>query len=272
MLNLKRHSVKSSTLSHSGLSLATIAVLLGSMVIAPLSVSAQPLFRQRAFYNQANRPSGTYYPRFSNGTTISQSFSNTVIPAGTSIPLTSADGNSIQVRRGETRALTLQTAANLRSSNGAILVPAGSQVSGQLRPSQDGVVFIAQSIKLSNGQELNLNARSQELYGFETKSKGASAFDVITGTLAGAGTATIVAGTTGDRRIDALEVLGGAAAGALAGWGLPTAGVLGGGSEEIMTINPSQDLTVTLQSPLSLNGNSVSYTGDYDYNRNSNVW
>jgi hypothetical protein len=251
------------------LSLATIAVLMGALVSAPLSVSAKPLFRSGN--SSLPRPSLNTLP---NRYTLSQSFNNGVIPAGTAIPVVYPEGETLQIRRGETRTLSLKTAVNLRQGNGAIVIPAGSTITGQLQPTNQGVIFVGQAVTLPNGQEVRINAVSQELVGFTSQNQGATAGDIIKGTLAGAGTATIIAGTTGDRRINALEVLGGAAVGALAGWGLPSAGILGGGTVEVMTINPSQDLTLTLQSPLSVNGNSVSYSGDYNYNygRNANYW
>jgi hypothetical protein len=141
------------------------------------------------------------------------------------------------------------------------VIPQGSDVVGQLRPTAEGVQFIAQQIILPNGQWAALNAISQEIVGFTPQNQGATAASIITGTLAGAGTATILAGTTGDRHINALEVLGGAAFGALAGWGLPAAGILGGQTQEVLTLNPEQDLTLTLQAPLTLNGNQEVYRG-----------
>jgi hypothetical protein len=90
------------------------------------------------------------------------------------------------------------------------------------------------------------------------------------GTLAGAGTATIISGTTGDRRITPLEVLGGAAVGALAGWGLPAANIIGGGTEEVLTVS-NQDLTLMLQSPLTINGSQVQ-TLPTNNNNNNGGW
>lgn len=249
------------------LSLATIAVLVGTLVSPPLSVSAKPLFRS----GNANlsRPSRTHLP---NRPPLNQSFNNGVIPAGTAIPVVYPEGASLQIQRNETRTLNLKTAVHLRQGNGSVVIPAGSTIRGQWQRTHQGVIFVAQTVTLANGQEVRINAVSQELVGFTSQNRGATAEDIIKGTLAGAGTATIIAGTTGDRRINALEVLGGAAVGALAGWGLPSAGILGGDPLEVMTIDPSRDLTLTLQSPLSVNGNLVNYSGDYNYGRNAGYW
>ena len=246
---------------------AAIAVLLvGTTLVGSfVPVSAKPMRRQtNTSYNlfRSPYPSSTYNRSLSVPTynrNQSQTFSNPSpgsIPVGTTIPMTFNDSETIQISPNESRTLTLNTASNVRQANGNILIPAGSQVLGELRPSRNGVQFFAQQITLSNGQRLNFNATSRELVGFQTVNQGASTADIVTGTLAGAGAATLIAGVTGDRHINALEVLGGAAFGALAGWGLPQAGIIGGGTKEVMTIDPSQDLTLTVQSPLYLNNTS----------------
>ena len=246
---------------------AAIAVLLvGTTLVGSfVPVSAKPVGRQtNTSYNllRSPSPSSTFnrnqsVPTFNRNQ--GQTFSNPnqgTIPVGTTIPMTFNESETIEISSNESRTLTLYTASNVRQSNGNILIPAGSEVLGELRPSRNGVQFFAQQITLKNGQRLNFNATSRELVDFQTVQVGASTADIVTGTLAGAGAATLIAGVTGDRHINALEVLGGAAFGALAGWGLPQAGIIGGGTKEVMTIDPSQDLTLTVQSPLSLNNTS----------------
>lgn len=245
---------------------AAIAVLLvGTTLLGSLvPVSAKPIRRQPTTDYDFTRssPASNYKPSSTYNRRQSQLFSNPSqrnIPVGTSIPVFYNDGETIKISANESRTLSLNVASNIRQADGTILVPAGSEITGQLRPSGNGVQFFAQQITLNNGQRLALNATSRELTNFQSENEGASTSDIITGTLAGAGTATIIAGITGDRTIDALEVLGGAAFGALAGWGLPQAGIIGGGTKEVMMIDPSQDLTLTLQSPLLLDNSSSQY-------------
>ncbi|MGH2416518.1 MAG: hypothetical protein ACRDEA_23050, partial [Microcystaceae cyanobacterium] len=114
-----------------------------------------------------------------------------------------------------------------------------------------GSRFVAQELRISQDEQYSLNATSQVVTRTETIEEGASAGEILGGALAGAGAATLIAGLTGDRRIDALEVLAGAAVGTLAGWALPETGVLGGGSQEVISIDPNQDLTLTVQSNLT---------------------
>jgi hypothetical protein len=251
--------------------LLTTALLMGGLLGSLAGpVEARPRFN-RGNSNAAqnsNRWSNTnpypYAPR--SNTSISQLY-NVEVPAQTMIPV-AVDQGQITLKRGETRAVSLRTTTALRQSDGVTIIPAGSEIIGQFRPIANGnaMQFVAQQLVLNTGEYLPINARSRELVGFQTVNKGATASDVIMGTLAGAGTATIISGTTGDRRITPLEVLGGAAAGALAGWGLPAAGILGGGSEELLTVS-NRDLTLMLQSPLRI-GNGQTQTVPTNNNGN----
>ncbi|MFN9176219.1 MAG: hypothetical protein ACK58N_17385 [Synechocystis sp.] len=256
--------------------LLTLALLLGGL-LNPFggTVEAKPRY-QRLSTNAsqgAKLPSNPYpYAPRSDSRLSQQQYNNQLeIPAETLIAVTLDQGKPFTIKKGENQSLTLRTTNPLRLTNGAIAVPAGSEIVGQFRSVANGagVQFVAQQVVLRNGQYLTINSRSRELVGFEQRNSQATAADVITGTLAGAGTATIIAGTTGDRRINALEVLGGAAVGALAGWGLPTAGILGGSNEEVMTIS-SRDLTLMLQSPLRLEAQQQ--PNSPPYNSGNRTW
>jgi hypothetical protein len=114
-----------------------------------------------------------------------------------------------------------------------------------------GVRFIAEEIRLDGGNRtILLNATSRLITTTETVRKGAKTQDILVGTVAGAGAATEIAALTGDSKIEVLDVLAGAAVGTLAGWGLPTAGIVGGSSVQLYSVNPDRDLNITLQSPL----------------------
>jgi hypothetical protein len=182
-----------------------------------------------------------------------------VVTAGTPIPVSANENNKITIGPNESRSLTLTVAAPIRDPYGNLVIPAGSRIQGQLQPAGDGIQFVASQIQIGN-QWQSLNAVSDIVTTTETVKQGATTADILKGTAAGAGTATIIAGTTGDRHIDALEVLGGAAFGALAGWALPTAGIAGGGTQEVIVIYPNRDLTLILQSDLDLGGQpSISF-------------
>lgn len=187
-----------------------------------------------------------------------------VIPAGTPIPVRFQKAQKILVTREETLPLALTVAADISDQNGQVGIPAGSQIIGQIEPAGQGARFVARELRLPNRKRIPLSATSAVVIRTETIQEGASAGEILGGTLAGAGAATLIAGLTGDRRIEALEVLAGAAVGALAGWALPAAGVLGGGSQELLAIDPNRDLTLTVQSDLFLEsrrGNGYSRLG-----------
>ena len=177
------------------------------------------------------------------------------IPQGTLIPVAYPQSEQIRIKQGEYLPLELQVSANLRDSNGNLLIPAGTKISGQLEPTTQGTRFVAREMVLNN-QWIPLNATSAVVSRTETVNEGATVGNILSGTFAGAGTATIVAGTTGDRRIDPLEVLGGAALGTLLGWGLPEGQIIGGGEHQEVVIDPNRDLTLTLNSDLSVLANA----------------
>ncbi|MGK7945570.1 MAG: hypothetical protein AB4058_13970 [Microcystaceae cyanobacterium] len=173
-----------------------------------------------------------------------------MVEAGTRIPV-AYDEDTLTLEQGQVIPLTLIIASPVRDRNGRVIIPAGSEVEGQLEPAGQQVRYVAREIRIDRDTFLTLDAASDVVGRVETVDIGANTVDILKGTVAGAGAATILAGTTGDRRIDALEVLGGAAFGTLAGWALPTAGIAGGGTKEVITINPNRDLTLVLQSDLS---------------------
>ncbi|MBE9241192.1 hypothetical protein [Synechocystis salina] len=251
--------------------LLTTALLMGGLVTSFTSpVEARPRpNRGNAAQNSKRWNDNNPYPYAPRSSYNIGQLYNVEVPAQTMIPV-AVDQGQITLKRGETRAVSLRTTTALRQSDGVTVIPAGSEIIGQFRPIANGnaMQFVAQQLVLNTGEYIPINARSRELVGFQTVNKGASTSDVIMGTLAGAGTATIISGTTGDRRITPLEVLGGAAAGALAGWGLPTAGILGGGTEELLTVS-SRDLTLMLQSPLRI-GNGQGQTVPTNNNGNGN--
>ena len=255
--------------------LLTLALLVGGLLNPFVgTVEAKPRYQRvstpaRSAVNYPNNPY-PYAPPADYRLSQQYNSNRLEVPAETLIPVSLDQGQGFTIKKGENQSLTLRTTSPLRQANGAIAVPAGSEIVGQFRPvaNGSGVQFVAQQLILRNGQFLPINAQSRELVGFEQRNRQARASEIITGTLAGAGTATIIAGTTGDRRINALEVLGGAAAGALAGWGLPTAGIIGGSTEEVMTVS-SRDLTLILQSPLYLDPNQSRDANQYNpRNRN----
>ncbi|MGL4883707.1 MAG: hypothetical protein ACRC8K_22005, partial [Waterburya sp.] len=152
--------------------------------------------------------------------------SNTV-PEGFLIPVEYKE-EKILVTPEETVPITLSVAANVKDSRGNILIPYGSEISGQIQPSdeqssddeqssneQSGSQFVAEEIVFPDGTSHSIDAVSDVVTRRETVEKGANAGDILTGAAIGAGAAAILSDIFGD--METLEVLGGAGAGALGG-------------------------------------------------------
>lgn len=180
-------------------------------------------------------------PRSNRERTVSP---NTV-PRGFVIPV-EFDEEKILVTPEETVPVTLYVAANVRDSRGNTLVPYDSEIVGRIEPSEDesGSLFVAREIVFPNGNSQSIDAVSRVVTRRETVKKGANTGDILKGAAIGAGAAAVLSEIFGD--IGAIEVLGGAGAGALAGL------LLGGNQVELISIDPNNDLDLTLQTDLAV--------------------
>ena len=167
------------------------------------------------------------------------------IPRGFVIPV-EYDEEKILVTPEETVPLTLYVAADVKDNRRNILIPYDSEIVGEIRPNaaRTGSFFVAQELILPDGTTQPINAFSQVVTRRETIKKGANAGEILKGAAIGAAAATVLAEIFGD--IDFLEVLGGAGAGAIAGL------LLGGNEVELVSIDPNNDLHLTLQTDLAL--------------------
>lgn len=168
------------------------------------------------------------------------------LPAGTTLTMSYAESEKIVVLPDETAPLTLTVSQAITDSTGRVLVPAGSQVVGELRPSGSGSQFVAQELVLTGGQRVAISATSQTVTTTETIRRGASFGETLAGAVLGSGAAAAISRTTGDQSVGALEVLAGTATGAT------LARIFGRDRVDVIAINPSQDLNLTLNQPLVL--------------------
>ncbi len=168
------------------------------------------------------------------------------LQAGTTLMMAYADSDKIVVLPDETAALTLTVAQSITDSMGRVLVPAGSQVVGELRPSAGGSQFVAQELVLTGGQRMAINATSQTVTTTETVRRSTTFGETFAGAVLGSGAAAAIARTTGDQRVDTLEVLAGTATGAT------LARIFGRDRVDVIAINPNQDLTLTVNETLVL--------------------
>ncbi len=218
-----------------------LALTLGmtSTSLAPFALSnaanAAPLFPSQPY------PQSPQYPSTQQAQT-----SQVRIPRGTVLPVT-YDKDRIIVAPNETSAVTLKIARNVRTSSGLLLIPAGSQVEGELRPSQGGTQFFAKTLILTNGDRLAIDAYSNVVTRTETIKKGADVGAILTGAGIGAGAAAIIGVITGNHRISKTNVLIGGGLGALGQF------LLRRGSADVLVVNPQTDLSLTLNNSLALN-------------------
>jgi len=214
--------------------------------------------------------------------------------AGSTIAVNYTAAPQIVLQPNETVNLTATVSSDVRNSQGVVAIPAGSQVIGQIVPTNGGSQFVAQSVVI-NGQQYSLNASSKVIQtkrsvrdpnlaltlGGAALSTGVAAIiggtsgdrlhnagnlilagsvgaavgsnqnrnigstirDAAIGAALGVGTSVI----TGDRTITPKKVATGAALGATVG------GVLDRSSTgEVVVINPSTDLTLTVNSNVTL--------------------
>jgi hypothetical protein len=239
---------------------SSIALAIAATTVSPwlalTSAHAEPLFRS---------------PGSSSGSTYPSNFNQSLVPAGTQIPV-DFDKEKILVTKEETVPVTLKVAANLKTPNGATLIPFGTQIVGRIQPvgggtqatstssqtvngssqsttttSQStgaGSQFVAEKLVFADGRQVPINGTSAPVSKTEVVKKGADTGDILEGAAIGAAASAVLSGVFG--KIDVEEVLGGAGVGALAGL------LLGGNQAELITINPKTDLAVTLNSDLAL--------------------
>ncbi|MTJ53985.1 S-layer homology domain-containing protein [Anabaena sp. UHCC 0253] len=168
------------------------------------------------------------------------------IPQGTTIPVKYEKAEKILVTKDETAPLTLMTSQNIITQNGTVIIPAGSQIVGELKPAQNGSQFVAQKLILTSGQEYQISATSNVITKTETVRKGTSTSTIIKNTALGAAAAAAVSAVTGDRAIATEEVLGGAGIGALIGL------FFGKSSVDLIAIEPNTDLQLTMNQDLPI--------------------
>ncbi|MBW4464866.1 MAG: S-layer homology domain-containing protein [Pegethrix bostrychoides GSE-TBD4-15B] len=167
------------------------------------------------------------------------------LPAGTMLTVRhSSKKILISPQEPDPVPLTLLVDRDVVSDN-RVLIPANSQVVGELRLEGEGARFYAKELVV-DGTSLPLNATSGIVTNTQRVTKGANALEIAAGAALGAGAAAAITGLTGDREVELVTVLGGGAAGALAGF------FIGRDSATLISINPNADLGLTLNTPLAM--------------------
>ncbi|MBG0744289.1 MAG: conjugal transfer protein TrbI [Cylindrospermopsis raciborskii KL1] len=173
------------------------------------------------------------------------------IPANVTLPVT-YEKEKIILQPGERIPLTLRIANDIMDSNRNILIPVNSEVTGELTPvnlggnNRKGVRFVATELVFPNGKTQTISANSRTISKTETITKGSDTGQILTDAAIGAGAATLIALVTGNKKVEVLEPIGGAAAGALASV------LLRKNRADVFVLRPEQDLAITLTSNLVL--------------------
>lgn len=170
------------------------------------------------------------------------------IPAGTAIPLRYTNADRILLAKNEPQPtpITLTVAQNVVTADGTVLIPAGSQVAGQLTVSQGAAQFNATELILPNGQKTAIAATSEPITTTESIRRGTNTGTILKDAALGSAAAAGIAAVTGDRNIKAGEVLIGTGVGALAGL------IFGGDRIDLISIRPNTDLNVRLTNELTV--------------------
>jgi hypothetical protein len=176
------------------------------------------------------------------------------IPSGVSLPVTS-DKDKIVIKPGESASLTLRIASDITDNNRNLLIPARSEVVGRLEPvyldnnysgSRQGVRFIAQELIFPSGRRQQINASSRTYSRIEKVTQSPSTGQVLTDAGIGAAAGLLGSLVTGDRKVNDIKPIVGAAAGAGASV------VLRKQQVDAFVIRPRDDLRITLDSNLIL--------------------
>ncbi|AFZ57138.1 conjugal transfer protein TrbI [Anabaena cylindrica FACHB-243] len=184
---------------------------------------------------------------------------NTTIPANVTLPVT-YEKEKVIVNPGETLPLTLIIANDIIDSNRNVLIPARTEVIGELQPvnlnssysrnrddvNNQGVRFVARELVFASGQRQQIYANSRTITETERISQGSNTGQILTDAAIGAGAASVIALITGNKRIEILETLGGGAAGALASV------LIRKKQADVFVLRPEDDLDITLVSNLVL--------------------
>ncbi|MBH8565601.1 conjugal transfer protein TrbI [Nostoc sp. CENA67] len=181
------------------------------------------------------------------------------IPSGVSLPVTS-DKDKIVIKPGESASLTLKIPNDITDSNRNLLIPARSEVVGRLEPvyldrnfsgngndsNTQGVRFVAQELIFPSGRRQQINASSRTYTRIEKVSQSPSTGQVLTDAGIGAAAGLLGSLVTGDRKVNDIKPIIGAAAGAGASV------VLRKKQVDAFVIRPKEDLRITLDSNLVL--------------------
>lgn len=179
-------------------------------------------------------------PYLANATPIATEYR---IPEGTMIPVSYLK-DKILMMPDETLPVTFTVRTNITTQDGKVLIPAGSQVKGELRPAgDDATQFVAQELIYPNGSKRPFSATSSPITETETVRRGTNTGDLLKNAALGTAAAAAIAAVTGDRAIATEELLIGAGAGAVL---TLIQNFLGRNNVDLLVVEPETNLNLTL--------------------------
>ncbi|NET57339.1 MAG: S-layer homology domain-containing protein [Symploca sp. SIO2E6] len=169
------------------------------------------------------------------------------IPAGTVFPVR-YEKEKILLTEDETVPLTLTVDANITTPGNQLLIPAGSEIEGELVPVDGGTQFVAQTLKIGS-KRIPINATSEVINTTETITKGINVGNLVKNAAIGTAAAAAIAAVTGDRAIATEELLIGGGAGVVVSL---LQRFLGRDRVDLLVIEPDTDLDLVLNSDLEI--------------------
>lgn len=162
-------------------------------------------------------------------------YSYGTLPAGTRLSVEYQNSDRIVLRRNERLDLTLVVNRDVRDSRGTVVIPEGSRIEGELRPTGDGTQFVSDRLILTNGRRYEIDATSDIIKRNRNLETGRLGNTNVTEA------ARVVLGSiTRGGNLNLGTVLGNVLAGRL------------GQNTDIVVVYPDSDLDLTLRSDLSI--------------------
>ena len=165
------------------------------------------------------------------------------IPAGTAFPV-AYDKERILVTNDETVNVTLTISAKVITDDDKLLIPAGSRVVGELRPTEGGTRFYSRELVIPGGETIPFNATSGLVTTTQRLRNEEGANNLIRNAALGTTAAAAISALTGNLASTTRELI-------IGGTANTVSDLVGRfrdrDSIDLLVIDPSADLALTLQ-------------------------
>ncbi|WP_271251669.1 hypothetical protein [Pseudanabaena sp. Chao 1811] len=188
-----------------------LSIAATSLIASPSEAYSRSRLQSQSQISQTQTPSQPTYPN-----QVAQLFRSTLsLPAGQAIATKINRQDTLYIAKGETVNATLLVAQDIKApSNGTVLIPAGAVIEGQFVPVEGGSKFVAQKFT-SRGATISLQAESALINDMKDP-RETNAGSILTDAGIGGAAGAVLSGVLRGN-VQILDVLGGAAAGAVIG-------------------------------------------------------